>query len=321
MPNAPEVTVIIPNYNGRELLKNCIRTLEHQTCPFFQLLIVDNGSTDGSVELGSDILNITWIKLNENTGFCRAVNIGIRHTDTPYFILLNNDTEVAADFVEELLKAVKKSQSIFSCGAQMLDYRRHEIIDNAGDYYTALGWAAARGKGKPAKAFSTEKNVFSCCGGAAIYRTAIVKEIGMFDEKHFAYLEDVDIGYRARIYGYRNRYIPTAKVYHVGSATTGARYNEKKVFLAARNSMFVIYKNMPLVQLIFNLPLILPGILVKWLFFLRKGFAGEYLRGIREGIRTGHMCSRVRFQFRHLWHYIRIQFELWINIFRCMFSL
>lgn len=321
MQNRSEVTVIIPNYNGRKLLKNCIETLEQQTYPDFQLLIVDNGSTDGSTELTSDRLNIEWIKLKENTGFCGAVNIGIGHTKTPYFILLNNDTEAEPQFVEELLRAVKKSDRIFSCGAQMLDYRNREILDNAGDLYTALGWAVGRGKGKPADAFSVEKNVFSCCGGASIYRTEVIKKIGAFDENHFAYLEDVDIGYRAKIYGYKNRYIPTAKVYHVGSATTGNRYNEKKVFLAARNSMFLLYKNMPFLQLVLNLPLILPGILVKWVFFLKKGMAGEYLRGIREGIAKRRECRKVRFQWKHLGHYFGIQLELWGNIFCILFSL
>lgn len=320
MSKAPEVTIIIPNYNGKELLKNCIKTLEQQTCPDFLLLVVDNGSTDGSVDVTSAVLDLEMIALKENTGFCGAVNIGIGHTKTPYFILLNNDTEVEPSFVEELLLGIRGSEKIFSCGAMMIDYRRRGIIDNAGDYYTALGWAVARGKGKSLGAFSVEKNVFSCCGGAAIYRTDIVHEIGYFDEKHFAYLEDVDMGYRARIYGYRNRYIPQARVYHVGSATTGARYNGKKVFLAARNSMYVIYKNMPFLQWILNLPLIAAGIVVKTLFFLRKGLAKEYLSGIREGIRGCHECRKVRFRFRHLGNYMKIQFELWLNIFRILFS-
>lgn len=321
MREAAEVTIIIPNYNGKELLKNCIGTLEQQTCPDFKLLVVDNGSSDGSVDVTSEVLDMEMVALTENAGFCGAVNIGIRHVQTPYFILLNNDTEVEAAFVAELLRGIRQSDRIFSCGALMIDYRRREIIDNAGDYYTALGWAAARGKGKKLAGFSAEKDVFSCCGGAAIYRTAVVKEIGDFDEKHFAYLEDVDMGYRARIHGYRNRYIPGAKVYHVGSATTGTRYNEKKVFLSARNSMYLIYKNMPFLQVILNLPFILPGILVKLLFFLKKGLAGAYLWGIGEGIRTGHTCRKVRFKTGHLKNYIRIQIELWMNIFRVLFSL
>ena len=207
MASQPEVTVIIPNYNGKKLLENCIQTLEKQTCTDFKLLVVDSG----------------------------AVNEGIRRADTPYVILLNNDTEVLPEFVEELLAAIKKSDRIFSAGAMMIDYHDRGRIDNAGDYYTAFGWAVARGKGKPLADFNRPCRVFSCCGGAVIYRTGLLREMGPFDERHFAYLEDVDMGYRAKIHGYINCYAPGARVYHVGSATTGTRYNEKKVFLAARN--------------------------------------------------------------------------------------
>lgn len=320
MPKTPEVTIIIPNYNGRTLLENCIKTLERQTCQNFLLLVVDNGSTDGSVEVKSDVIAMEMIALTENTGFCGAVNIGIRHTKTPYFILLNNDTEVDEDFVEHLLSGIRESEDIFSCGAMMIDYHNRELIDNAGDYYTALGWAVARGKGRAIGKYDKPRDVFSCCGGASIYRRDIVEKIGVLDENHFAYLEDVDLGYRARIHGYRNRYIPKARVCHVGSATTGTRYNEKKVFLAARNSIYLIYKNMPLLQVILNLPLILAGVLAKTLFFIKKGFAGEYLRGMKEGIVTRRKCPKVHFEFKNLGHYIGIQFALWLNILRILFQ-
>lgn len=314
-----QVTVIIPNYNGRQLLKKCIETLERQTVRF-RLIVVDNGSTDKSTELTSDTIDIDWVKLKQNTGFCGAVNAGIRLVETPYFILLNNDTEAEPDFVEKLLDAIQDSEKIFSCSAQMLQYGKRDFVDNAGDYYTALGWAVARGKGKPAADYGRAAEVFSCCGGAAIYRTDVVRKIGLFDERHFAYLEDVDMGYRARIYGYRNRYAPGAKVYHVGSATTGARYNEKKVFLAARNSVYLIYKNMPPLQLAVNLPLIVPGLLIKWMFFVRKGLGREYLRGIREGIRQRGKCQKVPFYPENTVNYVRIQMSLWGNIFRILFE-
>ena len=213
MASQPEVTVIIPNYNGKKLLENCIQTLERQTCTDFKLLVVDNGSDDGSTEVTSS-LDLTMLALKENTGFCGAVNEGIRRADTPYVILLNNDTEVLPEFVEELLAAIKKSDRIFSAGAMMIDYHDRGRIDNAGDYYTAFGWAVARGKGKPLADFNRPCRVFSCCGGAVIYRTGLLREMGPFDERHFAYLEDVDMGYRAKIHGYINCYAPG----HLGDA-------------------------------------------------------------------------------------------------------
>lgn len=321
MPEASQVTVIIPNYNGKELLEKCIKTLERQSCRDFKLLIVDNGSTDGSTGLRSEVLDLQMILLKENKGFCGAVNIGLQNTKTPYVILLNNDTEAEEHFVEELLRGICGSKYIFSCGAQMIDYRKRDLLDNAGDLYTILGWAVARGKGKPAVRFERETEVFSCCGGAVIYRMDLIRKIGMLDERHFAYLEDVDLGYRSKIYGYRNRYIPQAKVYHVGSATTGTRYNEKKVYLAARNSIFLIYKNMPLLQFVLNLPFLAIGILLKWLFFIRKKFHREYIQGVCDGIRECRKCRKVSFKMKHLKNYIRIEFELIGNVFRILFLL
>jgi GT2 family glycosyltransferase len=318
MHNIPEVTVIIPNYNGRQLLQNCIRSLEAQTYKKFKVLVIDNGSTDGSAEVTSEELDIEVVKLGENTGFCGAVNEGVRRAATPYVILLNNDTEPETSFVGELLKAIKKSRRIFSCNAMMIDYRKRDRLDNAGDLYTALGWAYARGKGKSLSSCDKAVSIFSSCGGASIYRLDVIRELGGLDEQHFAYLEDVDLGYRARIRGFVNRYEPRARVYHVGSATTGTRYNEKKVYLAARNSIFLIYKNMPLIQLIINLPFILAGVLVKWIFFAKKKLGREYLRGIAAGINECAKCKKVPFMPKYTANYVRIQLELWVNIVRLL---
>lgn len=313
-----KVTIVIPNYNGKKLLENCLKTLENQTYTQFKVLVIDNGSNDGSVSVTSEVLDMEMVSLTENLGFCGAVNLGIQKSKTPYIILLNNDTEVDEQFVEALLNAIQRSKQIFSCGAQMIDFKNHEILDNAGDLYTALGWAVARGKGKRCADYEKAVRVFSCCAGAAIYRMDVLQRIGGLDEHHFAYLEDVDLGYRARIAGYENWYTPEARVYHVGSATTGTRYNEKKVFLAARNTIFVIYKNMPLIQIVLNSPFILLGVFVKTLFFMKKGFVHEYWRGMKEGVRDCKKCWKVRYRKQNLWNYIYIQIELWINIFRVL---
>jgi GT2 family glycosyltransferase len=318
MANTPEVTVIIPNYNGRQLLINCIRTLECQTFKTFKVLVIDNGSTDGSTGVTSSELDYRLVSLGENTGFCHAVNEGVRLADTPYVILLNNDTEVYPDFVGALLKSIKKSKRIFSCNSMMIDYRKRGIIDNAGDYYTALGWAVSRGKGGEVTSYDAPADVFSCCGGASIYRRDAIIELGGFDEHHFAYLEDVDMGYRARIRGYRNCYEPAAKVLHIGSATTGSRYNEKKVFLAARNSMYLIHKNMPALQIIFNFPLIALGVVIKSIFFAAKGMTHDYLKGIVTGILTCGNLRRVTFERRYFGNYLKIQLELWIDIIKIL---
>ena len=253
---------------------------------------------------------VRLIALPENTGFCHAVNLGIREARSSYVILLNNDTRVEAGFVKGLYDAIRKDEKIFSVSAKMLMWDKPELLDDAGDRYCVLGWAYSRGKGRPAVDYDKNVSIFSACGGAAIYRRQVFEEIGYFDEAHFAYLEDIDVGYRAKIYGYKNVYCPSAMVYHVGSGTSGSRYNSFKVRLAARNNIYLNYKNMPWPQLLLNaLPLGL-GILVKYGFFKKIGFGKDYLDGLKEGVKTAKLCKKVKYNRDHLKHYAAIEWEL-----------
>lgn len=320
-----KITVVIPNYNGKKYLEGCLQALEQERqcpkTPEFEILVVDNGSTDGSAELAAEQFpDVKIIFLKENTGFCHGVNVGIQNSQAPYVILLNNDTKVKAGFIKHLYFAIEKKTDIFSVSAKMLMWDNPELIDDAGDYYCALGWAYGRGKGKPARCYEKPAKVFSACGGAAIYRRSILEEIGLFDENHFAYLEDLDIGYRARIRGYQNLYEPRAQVLHFGSASTGSRYNKQKTVLAASNSVYVIAKNMPLFQVLLNLPFLCMGFLVKFLFFCKKRMGILYLKGLWKGFnqsvsREGR-SHKVPFFLKNLKHYLRIQMELWGNLFR-----
>ena len=237
-----------------------------------------------------------------------------------YVILLNNDTKADPCFVEELLAAIIKNDRIFSCQAKMLSMADPSVMDDAGDYYCALGWAFARGKGKPADRYERPVSLFFSCAGAAIYSVKILREIGKFDENHFCYLEDTDVGWKARINGYRNVFVPTAKVLHIGSATTGSLYNDFKVRNSSRNSIYLIYKNMPSFQILLNLPLLVFGFSVKAAFFFRRGFGGVYMKGIVNGFRLcrkgAEEGKKVVFKSENLPHYFRIQLELWVNCVR-----
>lgn len=322
-----EITIVIPNFNGKEYLSECLVSLETEAqdpqTPEFTVLVVDNGSTDGSVS----VLTEQWpevqkIFLPENTGFCHAVNVGIRAAETPYVILLNNDTKVKTGFINSLYQAICRNEKIFSVSARMLMWDKPELIDDAGDRYCVLGWAYSRGKGKAADVFDQPAEIFSACGGAAIYRRSVFEEIGLFDEAHFAYLEDLDIGYRARIYGYENRYEPAAAVLHYGSASTGSRYNMRKTELSSANNVCVIGKNMPLFQWILNLPFFLLGFGIKFLFFCKKRMGKLYLKGLLNGLKRSvgpvGKQTKVRFQWSHLWNYVKIQWQLYLNIFRIL---
>ena len=141
-----------------------------------------------------------------------------------------------------------------------------------------------------------EEQIFASCAGAAIYRKELFSRIGYFDEEHFAYLEDTDIGYRARILGYENWYAPEAVVYHVGSGTSGSRYNQFKTRYSSRNNIYMIYKNMPLWQIILNLPFLAAGFGIKILFFSLKGLGREYLAGIKNGFQISAKGKKCLFK-------------------------
>ncbi len=319
-----KVTVVIPNYNGMKYLKDCLESLKEQSYPA-SIVVVDNGSSDGSVLwIKENHPDIELICLNENTGFCRAVNIGIQNTKTPYVILLNNDTKIKSGFIEALVRAIDASGRIFSVSAKMLDMKDESIIDSAGDLYCALGWAYGRGKGKPAANYNKPVEVFSACGGASIYRKSVFERIGYFDELHFAYLEDVDIGWRAQIHGYRNLYEPGAKVLHAGSAVSGSKHNKFKAGLASANSIYIIGKNMPLFQIVLNLPFLILGFLIKTLFFTLKGLGFTYLKGCMRGLKRCFSVEgkkkKIPFKASHLVNYGRIQLVLWLNMVRRIYN-
>lgn len=318
----PKVSVVIPNYNGGKYNRKCLESLRQQTLPPDLIIVVDNGSTDGSAEeIERDFPEVTLHRFPENTGFTGAVNQGIAMSEgMDYCILLNNDTEAEPDFVRALVEAIGRRDDIFSCQAKMLKMSDPSVMDDAGDLYCSLGWAFARGKGMPETDFTRQVPIFSSCAGAAIYSMKLLKEIGLFDDNHFAYLEDTDIGWRARIRGFRNLFVPAARVRHVGSASSGSIYNLFKVKNTSRNSIYLIYKNMPTLQILLNLPFFVAGFGVKAVFFTIKGFGAEYIRGIGQGFalcrKGGAEGRRVRFEARNLPHYVRIQLELWVNVAR-----
>lgn len=321
-----KTSVVIPNYNGIKYIDNCLESLyksmddEYK----FDIIVVDNGSTDGSLELIKDKYpGVILLELYENTGFAYAVNRGIELATTEYVLLLNNDIVVDDCMVTFLEQAIEEEKRAFSVNSMMLSMADENIIDGTGDYYCALGWAYARCKDKDIRKYRYglgKRELFSCCAGAAIYRKKVFDEIGLFDEEHFAYLEDVDIGYRARIAGYINVLEESAYCLHAGSGSSGSRYNEFKIKLASRNSTYLIRKNMPILQRIINIPFFIIGFGIKLLFFALKGYGRIYLKGLFEGISLSlsekGRKHKVKFKLRNLGNYIQIQCELWVNILR-----
>ena len=315
-----KTTVVIPNMNGKDYLKNCLDSLKKSTVSH-KVIVVDNGSQDGSFEMVFESYpEVELIPFSENTGFCKAVNTGIKAAQTEYVLLLNNDTQVTPGMIEILERMLDKNEKFFSVSAKMLSLHDKNVIDDAGNLYCSLGWAFALGKGKSADQYNRSSFIFAACAGAALYRKSIFEEIGYFDENHFAYLEDIDIGYRARICGYKNLCNAKAICYHAGSASSGSRYNPFKTRYSARNNVYLIWKNMPTAQIILNAPLLAVGFLTKIVFFIKKGMGREYIEALQEGIA---MCKnpdnagkRVVYDEKNLRNYIVIQLELWLNTIR-----
>ena len=310
------VTVVIPNYNGLNFLPECLESLNHQKYPL-EVIIVDNGSHDGSVNyIKENHGQFTLIENQENLGFSVAVNQGINASNTEYVFLMNNDVELKQNCILNLVKCIGKDEDIFAVSSKMIQYHDRNVLDDAGDEYTILGWSRKRGDGKSSDLYNNEEEVFSACAGAALYRKTIFKEIGYFDEAFFAYLEDVDIGYRARIYGYRNVYCPQAVAYHLTSATTGSRYNEFKISLSARNNVYVPYKNMPWPQYALNFVFLLAGYFIKYIFFIRRGQGKSYLKGLMEGFTSLDRINKIDYQSKNLENYIIIEWLLIKNTFK-----
>ena len=311
-----KVSVVTPNYNGERFLKAFLESLNDDCEYIGEVIIIDNGSSDGSVEYlkGSSFdFPLVLIENSKNLGFSPAVNQGIERARHDLIFSINNDTEIKKGSIKALIDLISSDDDIFSVQAKMLQYDNKELIDDVGDEYNLLAWTKKTGENHRSDEYVEVRDIFSSCAGAAMYRKSVLDEIGLFDENFFAYMEDVDLAIRSRINGYRNLLCPDAVVYHIGSATSGSRYNEFKVRLAARNNVWVVYKNLPIPLKIVNFIFLFFGFSIKYLFFLKKGFGSTYLAGIREGLSTRSKIAKVKFESRNTINYFKIEYRLIIN--------
>ena len=315
-----KASVIIPNLNGAGWLRDSIESIWAQTETDFELIVVDNGSTDESLAIARSYRGrpgYTLIENSANTGFSHAVNQGIAVAKGEYIALFNNDAFAEPRWLAELIRTAEADERIFAVSSLMLRYYEPELADDAGDYVTLLGFACKRGDGLKASRYQKPGRIFSACGGAALYRRAILDKIGVFDELFFAYYEDVDLSWRANNFGYKNVYCPTARCRHICGATTGAvRYNPFKSIQSGRNSILLPYKNMPAAMLLLNLiPLVL-GYLLKVVMFRLRGFGGDYAKGFAEARTALRRLDKPKFYWRNLPHYVWVEGSLIVGLFR-----
>lgn len=241
----PHVSVIIPHLNGRHHLADCLGSLRCQTYQDFEVILADNGSTDGTREyVRSHFPEVRLLELGHNRGFTGACNAGWRLAQGKFIVLLNNDTEVEPNWLQAIIDAFERHPEAGAVACKMLLFDQRDILHTAGDYYRVDGIPGNRGVWQPDSArYSREEYVFSACGGAAAYRSSMLDEIGFLDDDFFFSCEDVDLAWRANLAGWRVVYVPTAVVYHKLKASGGigaiSSYHD------GRNFLYVIWKNYP----------------------------------------------------------------------------
>jgi hypothetical protein len=259
------VSVIIVNWNGQRYLERCLASLLRQSYPDYEIVLVDNASTDGSAEFVRERFpQVRVLAQAENLGFAAGNNVGIRATQGGFIATLNTDTEAEPGWLAALVEGMSaaprvgmSAAHVGMCASKMLFFDRRETINSTGIAMDRAGIAWDRDGGEPdAQAGLEAGEVFGACAGAALYRREMLEQIGGFDDDFFYLYEDVDLAWRARLAGWRAWYCPAARVYHVhaGAGTEGSPF---KSYHLARNRIWAILKNYPWPQLLCYLPAIL----------------------------------------------------------------
>lgn len=245
----PIVSIVVTNWNGRAWLERCLRSLLEQTLKPIEIILVDNASSDGSVEfVEKSFPTVRIVRLPENRGHAGPVNDGFRAANprSPFLAKFDNDARAEPDWLEKMVRAIGDDETIGSVACLTLDYNDSALIYSMGDGFLASGDSFNIGRGmryRPDLPFA--RWVFGPSGCTAFYRRSALDRVGLLDEDFWAYHEDVDLDFRLQLAGCKCLYVPEAVAYHVGSAT-GRKFGEWAAFVSGRNRMFVLYKNLPL---------------------------------------------------------------------------
>lgn len=283
---SPRITVVVVNYNGGDYLRGCLRSLAEQTFRDFETILVDNASSDGSLDRiveRPDRLRI--LRQDSNLGFAAANNLGARIGRGEWLALLNPDAEAERDWLAALMQAIAKRPSHRMVASLQLNMHDPSRLDGAGDCYLAYGYAWRGGFGHPASSAPGAGECFAPCGAAALYPREAFLSAGGFDESYFCYHEDVDIAFRLRLLGERCQFAPAARVRHAGSAISG-RASRFSVFHGVRNGVWTYAKNMPSGLLLATLPVWFIGMLALLVRALARGVFSATLDGLIAAFRS-----------------------------------
>ncbi len=273
MSNLPEVTIILVTWNAGDHLNRCLSALSKQTWMRFEIIVIDNGSTDGSLtSLSSwDFVPLTIRQLKTNHGFAAANNLGAHLASGKWIILLNADAYPEPDWLEQLITAAEENPEFNFFSSRQIQYNAPHLLDGAGDEYHVSGLAWRRYYNHVQNEYGLQQEeVFGACAAAAMYRREDFLSAGGFDEDYFSYFEDVDLSFRLRLAGGRCLYVPEAVVHYVGSASTG-KLSDFVVYYGHRNLVWAFFKDMPGLLFWLYLPLHLAMNLFFLVSFIFKG--------------------------------------------------
>lgn len=281
-----EATVLVPNLNGAHFLEPCLTALEHQTLQPAQVIVIDNGSTDGSVELvRRRFPNARLLTFPENRGFAAAMNAGIAETTTRGVAFLNNDAVPEPTWLEELAACLSRHPGAAATTSKLLLADQPGRLDGAGDGLTRSFLPYVRGHGEPDDGrFSEEVEVFGASGAAAAWHVSVLREVGGLDERFFAYYEDVDLSFRVRLRGYEIWYAPRSVVRHTRGGTAG-QHVDFALFHPVKNRWFMLVKDLPGRTAARRSASILAGEAFFWGRTIRRRAPGTLLRAYREVLR------------------------------------
>ena len=279
------ISVIIVNWNGKHHLKECLDSLRQQTYKDFEVVFVDNGSTDGSSNfVVSNYPEVRLIQLNYNSGFCEGNNTGIKHAEGDYLVLLNNDTRVEPDWLNNIHNTFSKYPEAGFCASKIVYYDQPDILDSAGDCFSICGAGIKRGHKIESKHYNKQEYVFGGCGAGIAFRKAVLDEIGLLDEDFFAIYEDVDISFRAQLAGYKCLFIPDAIIHHKVNSTLG-KMSKFYVYNGQRNVEYTFFKNMPKKLLWKTLHIHILYNVLGFIFFLIKGRGWSFIKAKLDFLR------------------------------------
>ena len=272
----PKVTVIIVNWNGEGFLERCLGALMDQTVKPHEIIVVDNASSDGSVAIIKRFPSVRLILPGQNTGFARGNNLAIDAAsfESVWIALINPDAFAEPRWLEALLLAAGANPKFYAFGSRLVNFADPEVFDGTGDAYHLSGLVWRTGHGQSVS--TTEdppREMFSPCAAAAMYRREALAHIGGFDEDYFCYVEDVDLGFRLRLAGFRCLYVPQSVAHHVGSGTTGGQHGNFAIYHGHRNLVWTFVKDMPgfLFWLLLPLHIVLNLITIGWFLWRGQG--------------------------------------------------